>query len=289
MVQRLKQFIDHVASGRLAPLPCPFPILAKATQGFCPRQVILLCGEPGASKTFFALQCLDLWYAQCVPAAYFTLEENKDYYLFRLLAMKENTPQLMDLNWVRNHSDKAHELIDKNEEYLTVMAEWITDATLGAVNYSQLCQWCVQKAKDGARALVIDPVTAVTKTTPTPWKEDEEFVKWIVRLAASKDLMVLLITHPVKTANNDSSGRNLDRLYGSAAFSRFAQTVVWLEGHADIVKRIASDCGSYDAVCNRTIHVLKARNGAFAGIRIGCEFEQLKLKEFGVILRKDNV
>ena len=78
---------------------------------------------------------------------------------------------------------------------------------------------------------------------------------------------------------------DMTALAGSAAYSRFAQTIFWLHSHEPKTSKVKTACGVLDTVHNRTVHILKARNGRGSGMQFAADFvsENLTLNEFGLI------
>ena len=78
------------------------------------------------------------------------------------------------------------------------------------------------------------------------------------------------------------------QLAGGAAYSRFAQTILWLESHAEKISQVKTDCGRTEIEHNRTLHLLKARNGRGQGVKLAFNFqgESLTLREEGIIVKK---
>ena len=96
---------------------------------------------------------------------------------------------------------------------------------------------------------------------------------------------ILALTHPMKTF----SGPDLTQLAGGAAYSRFTQTILWLETHEPKTSRVKGPVGTADCRHNRTVRILKARNAKGTGFRLAFEFnsENLTLNELGVIVKGD--
>jgi hypothetical protein len=82
---------------------------------------------------------------------------------------------------------------------------------------------------------------------------------------------------------------DMTQLAGGAAYSRFAQTILWLESHNEKENKVRTACGSIETEYNRTLHILKARNGKGQGIKLACNFqaESLTLQELGIIVRDE--
>jgi hypothetical protein len=78
------------------------------------------------------------------------------------------------------------------------------------------------------------------------------------------------------------SAPTLDDLAGGSAYQRFAQTILWLHNHGNKELQISSSMGPTPEVCDRTMRVLKARNGE-SGQSYGMRFDvgSLTLHEIG--------
>ena len=148
------------------------------------------------------------------------------------------------------------------------------------VTLEQLAEWSQKRAKEGSRVICIDPVTAAVQTGK-PWIADNAFLQNIKKTATEFGCSFVLVTHPTKSINEP----DMTALSGSAAYSRFAQAIFWLHAHEPKTSKVKTACGVLDTVHNRTVHILKARNGRGNGMQFACDFVSgnLTLKEFGLI------
>ena len=80
----------------------------------------------------------------------------------------------------------------------------------------------------------------------------------------------------------------MDSLAGSAAWIRFAQTILWLEAHDEKEVLILTDCGRTKMPINRTLYILAARNSSGCNKRIGYMFsgDSLTFSEVGIIVKE---
>ena len=142
------------------------------------------------------------------------------------------------------------------------------------------------RAKAGCRVIAVDPITAAAHRCRDTWEEDGAFLHAIKRTAVDYHCSVVLITHPIKSVSNP----DMTQLAGGAAYQRFAQTILWLESHADKTNKVKTACGTTEIEHNRTVHLLKARNGRGLGLKLACTFESesLTLTEHGIIIRAKN-
>ena len=147
-----------------------------------------------------------------------------------------------------------------------------------------MAEWVDARAKAGCRIIGIDPITAAAHKGRSVWEEDNSFLHSVKRTATDYRCSIVLITHPIKAV----SFADVTQLAGGAAYQRFAQTILWLESHEPKTNKIKMDCGTTEAEHNRTLHLLKVRNGKGQGVKLACNFqaESLTLSEIGVIIRE---
>ena len=263
-------------------LAMPWPTIQKLTHCLQPGAITILCGSPGASKSFMALQLLTSVIDSGQPAAVFELEDSRGLHLLRLLAQRTNRPELLNPDWVVAHPDQADSACAQQADWLRKMGTAVEADGGGQTVYGQLENWLLQRARAGCRLLIIDPITAVQHQSRQIWDEDNRFLQTIKRWAVQYGTAVVLVSHSVK----GQSLPGLESLAGGACFSRFAQTILWLEAHEPKNSPVRFAVGTDTLPHNRTIHILKARLGSGHGLRIAADFENtLTVREYGIILR----
>lgn len=124
----------------------------------------------------------------------------------------------------------------------------------------------------------------IAAKTGDVWVADSKFLQAVKRTATDYGCSVLLVTHPTKTA----AFADLTALAGAACYQRFSQTILWLEHHEAKTSRVRTACGTTDIEHNKTLYILKARNGKGGGFKLAYDFdnESLTLRELGLILGK---
>jgi hypothetical protein len=278
--------VEDIISGKLACIKLPWDRLTYFTNALIPGTMTLLCGDPGASKSFMLLQALLHLYNAGHRVSVYELENGKEFHLLRLLAQKTGNSGIVDLNWVNQNPEQARDLIQKGHDFLCEFEDIMYVSAAKAPTLKNLSQWVEGEAKDGVRIICIDPMTMATRTTGRPWEEDAEFLADVGHIAAKYYCSVVLVTHPTKV--NNGFGPDMALLSGSAAYSRFCDTIIWLEAHDEKEGKVKGYCGEQDVTYNRTLHILKARHGIGRGIRLATTFmsDSLTLREFGVIVKK---
>jgi hypothetical protein len=257
-------------------------MLSSISNALLPGTVTLLCGSPGASKSFMLLEALAHWMDTDIRGCVFELEEDKDYHLLRALAQRSGLSGMTSPDWIRKNQQEVRKAFEQHNSFLDELARHLTETPDAQPTLEQIARWTGQQAKAGYRLICIDPITAAAQTNK-PWIEDNAFLQSIKRIAVAYGTSIVLVTHPKQSFERP----DMNALAGGSAYSRFAQTILWLENHSE--PKINKLRMSYDTIeqeYNRTLHILKARNGT-GQCRLACNFdpETLCLKELGIIVK----
>ena len=285
----LRELLENTISGKRTAVSWPWESVTLLTRALLPGTVTLFCGEPGGAKSFAILQSLRHWHEAGVKAVVFELEEDRAYHLNRLLAQECMSSDLLDPDWIKEHPDSTREAIDRHMGLVNEIGRRIYAAPKEQVDYKTLATWTEARAVEGARVIVIDPVTAVSPTRDV-WVADSEFIFQVKTIAREYKCSIVLVTHPRKGRGSTCS---MDDLAGGAAFQRFAQTLLWLESMKHVkTYTTRSACGCWPMECNRILHLMKCRNGRGTGMAVGMMWQNqsLALIDHGVIVddRKKN-
>ncbi len=280
--REVRDRIEAIASGKRSAVDLPWESVSKLTRALLPGTVTLLCGDPGATKSFMLLEAAAYWHRQGVKLALFELEEDRTYHLHRALAQADENRDLIDDDYVRQFPEKARAAWDRHRSFLDGFGRVIWEAPDKQITLKDLGKWVRDRAATGCRIVAIDPVTAAA-TSDKQWMDDLDFVMTVKAAAREFGTSVVLVTHPRK---GRKSAIGLDELSGGAAYQRLSQTVLWIERHrAPKEVTIVSRHGAYLTTVNRTLHIAKCRNGPGHGLSLGFDFDgqSLRLAEQGVI------
>jgi len=281
----LAALIEDTITGRREAIAWPWPTLGKLTRALLPGTVTLLCGDPGASKSFMLLEACLYWHAHGRRIALYELEEARAYHLHRALGLQAANGDLLDDDWVRRNPDDAREAVACHADFLDGFGKRIFEAPDEEITADALAAWVERQAEAGAEIIAVDPITAVAQVD-RPWVQDQRFLiraKQIIRRTGAR---LILVTHPKKGRQPGRLG--LDDVAGGASWQRFAQTVLWLERFADSKTfEVQSAFGPTTATVNRMLHVCKARNGPGGGLRLAMHMDRtLRLREAGITVPK---
>lgn len=279
----LHTILEDTISGKRSAITWPWPMVTNLTKALLPGTVTLICGEPSSAKSFFLLQALAYWHDEGVKVAVFELEETRAYHLNRVLAQKADKADIFDPDWIRENPDEVRAIFGEHKDFLDSFGKCIYEAPHKQTDLKCLTQWVETKANDGCRIIAIDPVTAAQDDKYT-WIADSEFMFAVKAIVREYGISLVLVTHPRK-GRKQTVG--LDELAGGAAYQRFSQTVMWVVHHKQPKTVLAAmPVGRTNCQINRTLQLIKTRNGRGYGLGIGFRFcgDSLKFAEQGVII-----
>jgi replicative DNA helicase len=280
----LRAKLEDEMTGLRKAAPMPWDDLYRFSRALLPGTVTLLCGNPGACKSFMTLQLFSyLTIFLKIKTALYELEEDVAFHLSRALAQHTSSPWITYPEGVAEIPLNTQMALDSNVEYIRAMSDVIDDAP-NQQTYEQISHWVDRRAKEGCRVIGVDPITAAAHTRRDTWGEDNTFMQSIKSSAVKYGASIFLVTHPSKTLTIP----DMNQIAGSAAFSRFAQTIFWMESHEEKESSLRTQLGTDTQNHKLTLHILKARNSIGGGLRLGMELSQdsLCVKELGILVKK---
>jgi len=286
--KELSALIEDTIQGRREAVATPWPWLNRNARPFLPGTITLKCGAPGSGKSFFLLETAHALYCNGIRVAIYMLEEDSSYHLWRLLAQLEQNSDLLDPEWVKANPEAARAALQKHRDTLDEFSPCLSDAPNKQPTIEDLLAWAKQKAVDGCRVIIIDPIS-VADMGREPWTSALRFMIDAKAIAREYDTSIVVSVHPRK-GTAISGLVDLDSVAGGAAFTRLSQTVLWLEHHLDDhLSRVIDGFGDREWKSNRTVHILKARNGPGQGKRLAFHFDSqtLRFNELGVARPKE--
>lgn len=274
--------VERVIDGTWAAAEFPWPMLTSATQALLPGTVTLVCGDPGAGKSFFMLQCVLHWLASGVKFQIFEMEEDTTYHQHRALAMLDGNANLTDLAWIKANPDEARQAEERHRETLGRLQDHIWDAPEIRVTLDDLATWYESVAPDN-RIVVIDPVTAAA-TSDKRFLDDGKFVERCKTIARKTEGSLILVTHPKPGRKRRIT---LEDIAGGQDYPRFSQCVIVVaknDPNEEVFCFTAHGRAGYSA--NRMVQIAKGRNGRGSGSELAFEFsgKDLTFSELGLVI-----
>lgn len=268
--------LEAIIAGAYSQPPSPWPTLDRITNWLYPATVVLLCADPGSGKSMMLMQLMGHCVTNGIPAATYMLEDGPEMHLQRAFVQVATEPNLFSIEWIKGNPTKARSLYADHKPTLDRISKSIMAEGDKEITRDDLILWAEKKAKAGVRIIAFDPVTA-TKTDDKPWAADAAFITNCKRLAKTYGITVIISTHP-RSGNKRPS---LASMAGGSAFVRFCHTALWLCSHDPI----SSSSVHGDLRHERTIEILKARNGTGTSVNVAVTMERhCTITDLGPIL-----
>lgn len=244
-----------------------WPVLGS-TQCLLPGFVTVICGSPGASKSFYVAEAIWRWLGIGLLCSYMTLESGPKFHIRRMACQIIGQLNLMKPKWIRDNPAMARELWERTRAWRDTLKAAVHGPTgRRAPDCDFLLEWLRVECCAGKRVLIIDPITLM-QTGERAFNDHFRFVSSAKQIIQKYDASLILVMHPRKGNPNEKTLPCLENLPLSAAYERFCETVFWLEWH------LRTDGVFYERLepYNRTMHCLKARAEERPG-KIGYYFD----------------
>ena len=269
--ETLESQIAADASGKRYALKHESAMCMTSTNCFLPGSITMLCGSPGASKSFFVLQLIWQWFLNGVECSLLALESGIVFHERRALAQMAGNNGLLDPQYVLNNAEIGKRALETFGGEIDRMrrGKVIQSPADEKVDPEYLLKHVHTEWKRKQKLAAIDPVTML-ETGDKFWQEQQDFVRELKRLVRRSQMRVLLVTHPAKNAQKIHE----DNMAGCVAFSQNSDSIFWLESHGRLEKIDSSMGENFGKryAYNRTIHVLKTRFGFAEKPTIGIHF-----------------
>lgn len=286
----LPELIADTISGKRQSIITPWKQLNGLTHALLPETICLLCGGPGAGKTFFLIQLINWFLNQEVPFSYYALEEDKNFVLLRLLAQNSQNAEILNPTWVRDNPDETQRFLKAFEPRIREFSKVIFAAPEKKIMLTDLHKWIKRRSAKGDRIIIIDPAS-VADFGQNIAQSVSEFIERSKDVTRRYKNSAIVALHP-NTESMATGAINMGMLKGGANFAIQPQTILWLEmlahGHEENVEM--NNGGIHPLQFNRRLWLLKTRNGKGQGVKLAFNFsgDTLHFEELGIVRKLAN-
>ena len=277
----LGEFIESEADGSFSVVDWPWPELSKLSQSLYPGGVTILCGASGSNKSWFTLTCLNYWTSIGVSAQALMVEQGTKWHLNRLLAMLERNTDFLSPSKTKASPALKRAAYIKHKKAIAVIQERIT--CILNITMSACAQWVEDRCAEGARILIIDPITMTSTGSESKWVADQSMMARAIAACEKSGTSLMLVSHPAKVSGGAKGPPQMDDMAGGAVYNRAASSLLWLVG-SDEQETIIKNGEQKTMDVHKKVTVLKARNGIGTGKSIGFQFNALNFEEMGMIV-----
>lgn len=286
-----RRLIEAAISGKRFSLPMPFPLLGKASQMGLPGTVTLFSAEPNTGKTPMCMAMHTLWFEKGIPSVFAPLEEDDDFYRFRLYGFFSGEEEFHVPEFANRHPQRAREIEEKYRDRVEACMSWV-QCFVDPPEVRDLPDWVRDHLKDGVRAITIDPFTrAENESFQSMWGEEKKFVKDVTRLIREYDANLICTTHLKKEDARNFKRGDQTSAAGTAAFQRGFQTQIMLMERSSqerVKRKLDHEYVESSEHIHKVVEVQKARNSArHRGLWLGYRVERYQWQEVGFVIRPE--
>lgn len=285
--------LRRICGGELRDLGFPGCRIMARTCCMTPHSITILCGNPGASKSLFIMELLWRWSLAGHRVSSLNLEKKPAFHGRRLLAQMAACEGMTRNNWCYENAALVAQVLQAQEVPLQRIYSERVFQTPGNVlpTRSFIVRWIRQEIARGSRIILIDPITIMALESNQRFRDEEKLFLDLSQLVNKHAVSLILVTHPKNTVGHETRP-SMENISGSASFSRFTDTVLWLSSHESTftdLKETGSPIPLASTSHNRTMHLLKTKLGPGEGQKIAFNFEiqSLTHRELGIIPEGD--
>lgn len=297
----MKKELSLQIEGKRNVIPLPWKILNNSTKALRPGSVIILAGPIKTGKSFFlntiAMELED----QKIPWSYLPLEDTKQDFAWRCLAILENDYTMIDMDMEGAH--KRGDKLEQNKKFIDKIMLSVSenprvghkdvngDSIVPPIPSKSVTAWARRSLKK-SKVIFIDPFSQIEFDARNRYEEEGEFIRELLAIASDTGGIIVLALHATKRSGVVQDVPLTDGdVQGSAMLTRLAHVTMIISGHDDIESEVLSRGGRETVLHNRTIFIAATRNGG--GTRSKIAFSQGSMGptfvEHGVIVPKKKV
>jgi hypothetical protein len=192
----------------------------------------------------------------------------------------------VDYPWIRANGADVEAAYHRHKDELDRLAPYIHSKPVSRLTLAEVGLWIRQRAEEGCRLIVVDPITAASAGDKR-WLADDDFVIGIQNVLGETGSSLILITHS-KKGNRPGNPTGHDQGMGAAYF-RFSDSDLWLL-RTKKPRRVELRRTKLDMPWNMSLELFvqihKSRLGRGAGKEIGFTFgDGLMFAEQGVVTK----
>lgn len=282
MEANMRAELSAQQAGKLVTIPMPWQNLSRMSKALRPGTAVVIAGPIKSGKSYIAINLVDHLDNLGHSWTYLPLEDNKQDFTWRQLAVKTNDYRMTDddpatVVWRQDALSLYGEEINRmsrcvSENPRIGHKDKNGNTVVPRVDPGMVIEWCRAAARK-SRVVFIDPLSQIEFCGRSPWEQEADFVRTILAIAKDTGATIVMVAHTVKRPGK-SAGQSItaEDVQGSAMFTRLCQTVILVDGHEPRDSIIYGGSDREIVSHNRTIVVAAARNGP--GTRSSYAFNQ---------------
>ena len=277
-IKKIYQSLEAQARGEMTTLPFPWRRLSLGSRALRPGSMTILAGPSKAGKSYFTQTIIRSIHETGVPWAYLPLEDDKNDWMFRMLAILEEDYRLIEVD--EEGAEFRTNIVRKREAEIRGYLRRVTEnpyaghqakdksgvICIPKVDSKRVLNW-IARAVAKARVIVIDPLSQIEFVNN---HEEANFIRSALALIKSHGVSMILVGHTLKRPGaNATVDLTVEDVQGSSMITRLAHTTILLDAHEESDREVSGPNGTPMVVkSNRLVIIAAARYGAASRSRL---------------------
>jgi KaiC/GvpD/RAD55 family RecA-like ATPase len=269
--QKMADSIEAQIEGKITTISLPWRRLSHGCKALRPGTVTIIAGPSKSGKSYFTMNIIRDVHEAGYPWAYLPLEDDRESWGFRMLAILEQDYRMTDkdeegarlrLNAFGRRRDEIDAYLKRVTENPYIgQANDVGDIVIPEVTSDNVLSW-LKRAVKQSRVVVIDPLSQITFKGRNIWEDESKFIRTALGISAGSGASVIIVAHTRKP-NDTMAELTAEDVQGSAMLTRLAHTTLLLRGFQMTDKEINAPGNKTEVVqCNRAVTIATTRFGA---------------------------
>jgi len=287
--------LEDQDAGLCQTIPLPWERLSSLSKALRPGSILVLAGPSKTGKSYFAINICDDLEKQEIPWKYLPLEDSREDFKWRILALAAEDYQATDidkdgvmarLEFLKTHHEKIQKMSKNVSENPRMGHKDENGETIvPLVPAKNVIRWA-RAALKKARVIFIDPLSQIDFNVKNQHQDEAAFIRELLAITKDSGGTTVLIAHTVKrpghNANNQITGEDVQ---GTAMYTRLCHTTILIDRHEERESNVKKFGTVQKIPHKRTVTVALTRNGSGSGVRLAFDQGQWgpNFVEYGVI------
>ena len=298
----MQEQLNLQRSGKRNILHMPWMGLSYSSMALRPGTATLISGQVKSGKSYLMQNLIDHVHNQGHSWSYLPLEDSREAWLWRMLAIKEGDYRITQIDadgvaFRQSAYDKNISLLREYSKHCSQnprvgVYDKAGNIVIPKVGYVAVLEWLKQESQN-SRLIIIDPIAQIEPDNANRKSHDEQsdFIRQALGVIADKNCSLIVVSHLVKRGGTSAKEAvNIDDIQGSAQWGRLMHTTLILEACEMKTTGVKRQGGKVEQVThNRIMTIGATRYGS--GTRERHAFLQKKtepsFEEYGVIAPKE--
>lgn len=285
----LKVEIEKENRGEIKIMPFPWDNISKIFGGMRPGEVSILAGEPGAGKSYFALNVCLFVGKRRFSWKYLPFEDSATKHIRRAISIYDNDWSInsigqIDIAKYESKMEFYRDIIGVNifENPRKPIPYGDGDVYINTAKWKDVVEF-VRETAPFCNLLVLDPITVIdfNEQYKRSFEVQSRFINELIAIISATNCHLFLVIHTTKSGEFISGSADFERICHNALIFRIHEEHI--SKSYDYENDVEDEIAHY-----RTLVIQKTRNGSGSRVRVAMDFSEFgpTFIEKGIIVGK---